>query len=262
MRKNNICKFIMAEAEGRLVVRRFVFEKDCAQTAEPQRLPSHTVYLVAEGSGTMSFDGRREEVSIGSLVFGFQGEMLEAQGENLAYLYICFEGARSEELFSRFGIAPFSRNFSDFQPLVPFWQDNLVRAGEGNLDLVAESVLIYTFSRLVKAEKPAEDVVNRLIKYTEGNFSDPNLSLAQLAIEWGYHVKYLSHRFKEYMGVGFARYLRNLRVKHAVFLFDHGVYAVKNVAFLCGFSDPLYFSKVFKETVGVSPKEYAARGEN
>lgn len=262
MRKNNICKFIMAGAEGRLVVRRFVFEKDQAQTLEPQHLPTHTVYLVAEGKGTMSFDGRKAEVSVGSLVFGFQGEMLEAQGKDLAYLYIGFEGARAEELFSRFGIAPHTRKFSDFQSLVPFWQDNLVRAGEGNLDLVSESVLIYTFSRLVKAEKAVEDVVNRLIKYTEGNFSDPNLSLAQLAEDWGYHVKYLSHRFKEAMGVGFARYLRNLRVKHAVFLFDHGVYAVKNVAFLCGFSDPLYFSKVFKETVGVSPKDYAARLEN
>ena len=262
MRKNNICKFIMAGEEGRLTVRRFVFEKDCAQTEVPLSLPNHTVYLVAEGKGTMTFDGRKEEVAPGMLVFGFQGERMEAQGTDLAYLYIGFEGARAEDLFSRFGITPYSRTFPEFQSLLPFWQDNLVRAGEGNLDLVSECVLIYTFSRLVKAEKAAEDVVNRLIKYTEGNFSDPNLSLAQIADHWGYHVKYLSHRFKEYMGVGFARYLRNLRVKHAIFLFDHGVYAVKNVAFLCGFGDPLYFSKVFKETVGVSPKEYAARSES
>ena len=85
------------------------------------------------------------------------------------------------------------------------------------------------------------------------------ISLAAVAREWGYHEKYLSHRFKQQTGSGFAAYLRTLRVRHAVFLFERGVVSVKNVALLCGFSDPFYFSKVFKETMGVSPKEYLAK---
>jgi AraC-like DNA-binding protein len=58
------------------------------------------------------------------------------------------------------------------------------------------------------------------------------------------------------MGIGYAEYLRNLRIKYAVSLFDHGIDSVKNVALLSGFSDPLYFSTVFKTVVGLSPKEY------
>ena len=83
-----------------------------------------------------------------------------------------------------------------------------------------------------------------------------DLSLASVAAEVGYHKKYLSHRFRLYTGVGFNRYLKDLRVKNAVFLMDNGVHSVKNVALLCGFGDPLYFSKVFRETVGISPKNY------
>jgi AraC-like DNA-binding protein len=30
---------------------------------------------------------------------------------------------------------------------------------------------------------------------------------------------------------------------------------------MCGFADQMYFSKVFKESMGVSPKEYIARGK-
>ena len=41
-----------------------------------------------------------------------------------------------------------------------------------------------------------------------------------------------------------------------VTLFDHGIDSVKNVAFLCGYTDPLYFSNVFKKQIGMSPKEY------
>ena len=46
------------------------------------------------------------------------------------------------------------------------------------------------------------------------------------------------------------------RVKFAVSLFDHGIDSVKNVAALSGFSDPLYFSSVFKKSIGCSPSDY------
>ena len=59
-----------------------------------------------------------------------------------------------------------------------------------------------------------------------------------------------------------SEYLRTVRIKHAVMLFDHGLDSVKNVALLSGFSDPLYFSSVFKAEVGISPKEYKERLEN
>ena len=42
-------------------------------------------------------------------------------------------------------------------------------------------------------------------------------------------------------------------------LFNEGLDSVKNVALLSGFSDPLYFSKVFKKRVGCAPTEYISR---
>jgi AraC-like DNA-binding protein len=58
------------------------------------------------------------------------------------------------------------------------------------------------------------------------------------------------------MGVSYTDYLRSLRLKFAVSLFDRGLDSVKNVALLSGFTDPLYFSTVFKKHIGLSPKEY------
>jgi len=56
--------------------------------------------------------------------------------------------------------------------------------------------------------------------------------------------------------VGYTEYLRNIRLKYAVSLLNHGIESVKNIAFLSGFSDPLYFSNVFKKAFGMSPKDY------
>jgi AraC-like DNA-binding protein len=61
------------------------------------------------------------------------------------------------------------------------------------------------------------------------------------------------------MGVLYSVYLRSLRLKHAVLLMDHGIDSVKNVALLSGFNDPLYFSTVFRNSTGISPKEYMAK---
>ena len=102
------------------------------------------------------------------------------------------------------------------------------------------------------------DMVSKIISLTSEYFTDPSLSISAIADEIGYHEKYVSSRFKKEMGISFVRYLRNIRIDHAVFLMEQGVVSVKNTALLSGFSDSLYFSKVFKETKGISPKEFIA----
>ncbi len=58
------------------------------------------------------------------------------------------------------------------------------------------------------------------------------------------------------MGTTFSEYLKTLRLRHAVFLIEQGITSVKNVALLSGYRDPLYFSKVFRQSLGVSPSEF------
>ena len=64
------------------------------------------------------------------------------------------------------------------------------------------------------------------------------------------------------MVMSYSEYLRNYRINYAVSLLNHGIDSVKNIAFLSGFSDPLYFSNVFKKVMGISPKDYKARNNN
>ena len=55
------------------------------------------------------------------------------------------------------------------------------------------------------------------------------------------------------VGITFSEYLKNTRIKHAIFLIEQGITSVKNIAILSGYRDPLYFSKIFQQTVGISP---------
>lgn len=257
MKTKNICKFVQPTLGDRVETHSFIYETDIATMQEPITLSYNRVILVKSKSITFKIDHFKLLASAGSLIFAFAGENISSVPENDAeYLYIDFSGNRSESLFRRFGINVSSRNFSGFDGLIPIWYDSLSRASSENTDLAAESMLLYTFSRLNSSAGENSNLIQRAIDLTEENFANPELSLSLIAKELSYNEKYLSHKFKEKMGIAYTEYLRMIRIKYAIALFDQGIDSVKNVAFLSGFSNPLYFSKVFKMTVGISPTDY------
>lgn len=259
MKSRNICKFIPDTAEMGLNIKCFVYESDIDTIRTLHKEKHNRAILIKSGSGSFIIDGAVLDFSAGDLLFTFTGEDSFVKSDICEYIYISFEGTRSDELFRRFGINKGNRIFKGYDGMIPLWQDSLSRASEINIDLAAEGVLLYAFSRLSNVTDEQSKVINTVIEMTEDGFSDPSLSISSIASELSYNPKYLSHLFKSQVGINYSEYLRNTRIKYAVTLFDSGVDSVKNVAALSGFSDPLYFSSVFKKTVGVSPKEYTKR---
>jgi YesN/AraC family two-component response regulator len=117
---------------------------------------------------------------------------------------------------------------------------------------------LYSFAKLSSVVTRENDLFLSLIKFIDNNYQNHSLNLDIVAKELGYHPKYISIKFKQFAGIGFNQYLSNTRIKHALQLLNYGIKSIKNVAILCGFNDPLYFSKVFKNIVGISPKDYLA----
>ena len=69
-------------------------------------------------------------------------------------------------------------------------------------------------------------------------------------------VGYFSHIFKERMDAAPMHYLNDLRIEKAKELISTNTMKLSDVASMVGFSDSLYFSRVFKKTTGIPPKEY------
>ena len=262
MKNKNICKFISPSLPDTLSVSCFVLESKPEVMKEKNILNEHRTLLVIQGSGYFNIDDARIPISAGSLVFAFKGECFCAEcTDSLQYMYISFSGSRAESLFKRFDIKKNSRVFSGFDGMIPLWKESLSRASVQNVDLASESILLYTFSRIFGDFTERNSIVNKIVEISEENFTDPDLSITSIAETLAYSSKYLSHIFKEKTGTTYSEYLRSLRIKFAVSLFDHGIDSVKNVAILSGFSDPMYFSAVFKKNIGVSPKDYKKRSD-
>ena len=103
----------------------------------------------------------------------------------------------------------------------------------------------------------AQDEVAALVKeYLRGHFAE-EISLNDLAARFRLNQAYLARLFKRREGVAPIRYLRDLRVNHARRLLgEHPEMEIKQVGALCGYPDQGYFSRIFKQAVGVSPQEY------
>lgn len=260
MKNKNICKFPSSNILNEFNISKFVLETDKITMMEIVNLPSNRMILVEQGEGTFSFDGTLYSASAGTLIFGFEGERFTLiDGTDIHYLYIDFSGQRGQNLCTRFGIYPATRIIRKQNILIPFCKDCLLNTPQERIDLAAESVLLYVFSHLTSGNVSQNTLLQRMIELTEERFSDPDLSISVIADELGYNTKYLSHFFKEKMNVSYSEYLRSIRFKYAISLFEHGLNSIKNVSYLCGYSDPLYFSNSFKKAIGISPKEFISR---
>ena len=263
MKNNNICKFVSSPLPTTLSTSCFVRETTQATMKIPFKLEKYRMILITQGQGTFIFDNQAVNFKSGNLIFGFSEELFYlSEGADVSYTYIDFSGVKASELLHRFDVNKHTRIFEGFDGLIPIWEESLFRATEQSIDLAAESILLYTFFHLYGNTTERNSTIAKIIELSEEYFSDADLSITEIAKSLGYNEKYLSHLFKEKMGVNYSEYLRSLRIRHAKSLFDHGLDSVKNVAILSGFHDPLYFSNVFKKVVGLSPREYINKNAN
>ena len=93
--------------------------------------------------------------------------------------------------------------------------------------------------------------------YIEKNYRE-QVTGAQVAAECSMDTFCFSRAFKAAFGITFKEYLLRFRVKEACRLLEKPDIPITDVAYLTGFNDPSYFSKVFKRFVGLAPSAFAA----
>ena len=78
----------------------------------------------------------------------------------------------------------------------------------------------------------------------------------------GYAEDYIRAKFKEICKETPTEFLNRLRIKNACRIIEiYGKqFNITETAESCGFSNPAYFSRVFKKITGVSPNKYGAAG--
>lgn len=92
--------------------------------------------------------------------------------------------------------------------------------------------------------------------YIASNFTK-DISLSIIADEVGYSPEHLGRIFKKHHGQSVLKFITHLRINEAKkLLASVPPPDIGTVGQRVGYTDPLYFSRVFKKNVGIYPKEY------
>ena len=88
------------------------------------------------------------------------------------------------------------------------------------------------------------------------NLSNSDLDMENFAREIGVSRSNLYLQMKRIYGCTPNNYLNDIRITHAKRMMETGHTNISIVAYNCGYSDPKYFSRCFKKSVGMTPSEY------
>lgn len=99
-------------------------------------------------------------------------------------------------------------------------------------------------------------VLKRVADYINSNYTKENLMIKEVAQHAYVSSSYLSIILKKELGITFIEYLTKIRMEKAKKLLDETQMKQYEIAEACGYSNPTYFSTIFKRYYGVSPSSY------
>jgi two-component system response regulator YesN len=106
-----------------------------------------------------------------------------------------------------------------------------------------------------KKHEYSNSVIGKAKDYINKNYRR-DISLEDISREVDMSTYYFSKLFKEVVGSNFIEYVTNIRIEKAKELIFKGNLSMKEICGEIGYSDPNYFSRIFKKCVGVTPTDF------
>lgn len=230
---------------------------------------SYRLYLVTKGKGIVTVDGIGFIVTAGQsfLTFPFSFVSLEADTEQpWEYKWIEFSGLEFARMVDRTSMRKKQpvvdrlpiQNIEEMFDIAECGADSSYAQcrAMGKLTVLLSYYIEYYPCR--NPEKPNYAIVAR--NYIEKNYRNPDFSVQSVANHIKIDRTYLYRLFKEETGMSVIDYINHCRISKAGVLLMDGNIPIKDVAYSVGFTDQMYFSRVFKKIKGQTPSEY--RKEN
>ncbi len=104
------------------------------------------------------------------------------------------------------------------------------------------------------SDKKCFDIVKAVIIFIQKNYNK-KISLEEISAFAHYNKYSLCKEFKKYTGQTVFEYLHDYRTSKAISYLTEG-YSVTDAAYLCGFENLSFFTKIFKRCTGKKPSDY------
>lgn len=113
-----------------------------------------------------------------------------------------------------------------------------------------------TFNEAVKDEENEDVFVKKVREAIEQNLADNNFSVEKLCKLVFMSHSQLHRKLDALTGYSPNKFIRLIRLKKAKQLLQNPANSIGAIALDCGYADPGYFARVFKQEYGVTPQEW------
>lgn len=124
------------------------------------------------------------------------------------------------------------------------------------------SVALNEFIELVYSSQDSRKVtqIHPAINYIDANYDKP-ITLNEIAKVCHLSVSRLAHVFKEQMGITIVDYITSVRIERAKQLLLATEQNCTEICFQVGYNNQSYFTRTFKDLVGMTPRQFRARNK-
>lgn len=241
-----------------------VFSETVFNTYRP--IVRHDYYLVYVCSGSYCIETQLGSFSMKENEFiiispNMSHHNIHAESNKLYYCCMHFTGYAVNEILKSLDLKPdtvyksskssdsveqrFNKIIEEFKLYDTFYQTAAAGHAISLLAYLSRSTSNPTHRRMLRSS----------LSYISENINS-DLYIEMLAQIENMSVQHYRQVFKEYTGVSPNQYIMNERLALGCEMLIHTSYSVSEIARHCGYSDSLYFSRIFKKRFGVSPLIY------
>lgn len=235
----------------------------------PAVKPFYLIHVVLKGKGRFVSGDKEYHLSAG---YGFliaPDELCFYEADEKdpwTYVWVGFTGSGENECVEKLGITAthpvFKLNdteeiYSIVKDMMEYnthsFADKLRR--NGDLALFLSVIAKRSDLNVEQEEDKANSHVQKAVDFVRMNYCDP-IKVTDIADYVCINRSYLYTLFEQYLHVSPQQFLTLYRITKSLELLHATDYPIESIAFSCGYTDVLVFTKAFKRTKGKSPSTY------
>ena len=242
---------------------------DDYETSRPAGFPSsHIMIYCLEGQGWFEAAGQRWTISPGQLLFVLQdtphgyGAIAD---KPWTVQWVHFSGSEAASYLQWLRVTPGA-------PILPV-RDQLQMSRLFN-ELLAFCQMGYSHSFLLNGAALLRQILSLMVLQQSGTTTNrgridvevviqfmlahlaEKMTVGRLARRANLSVSHFAHQFQRQMGYAPLDYFIRLRMQRACELLSTSGLLIQEIGQEVGYHDPYYFSRIFKKTMGESPRAY------
>ncbi len=225
------------------------------------------IHHIVSGKGVYTVSGRTYHLTAGDTFIVYPNVTVSYQAdedEPYEYYWVGFNGSDASILLDK-------TDFSSQTPVIrlnnekkiqELLTDIFTKRGIKPDDYIKMTASLYNFiAFLIEQSTPKAtknislEYLHNATDYISRNYA-MDISINDIAQNISISRSSLYRTFMKNMNISPIDYLTHFRIKKACALLEKGGLSIEEVSVSTGFTDPFYFSRVFKKIVGVPPIKY------